>query len=123
MFAYATRTFAFAASALVIMTAASVAGPASAADAGAQSSRIHYRDLDLTTDAGAAALQQRIARAAANICGPADGRTLDDQARSVACRNTAIASASPQMNAVIASVRSSDHLYAMNHDAIAMLGR
>jgi UrcA family protein len=123
MFAYASRTFALTASALVVMTAASVTAPAHATDAGAQSAKIHYRDLDLSTDAGAAALRQRIARAAANICGPADGRTLDDQARAAACRNTAIASASPQMNAVIASVRSSDHRYAMNHDAIAMLGR
>ena len=121
MFAYATRTFALTAAALVVMTAASVASPAHAADA--QSAKIHYRDLDLSTDGGAAALRQRIARAAANLCGPADGRTLDDQARAAACRNTAIATASPQMNAVIASVRSSDHRYAMNHDAIAMLGR
>jgi UrcA family protein len=123
MFAHATRTFALAASALAIMAAAAIASPAYAADDGTQSTTIHYRDLDLTTDAGAAALKQRIGHAAANVCGPADGRTLDDLARYNACRNAAIASASPQMDAVIASVRSSDHRYAMNHDAIAMLGR
>jgi hypothetical protein len=37
-------------------------------------------------------------------------------------RATAIASASPKLNAVIASARS-DHRYAMNSDAIAMLAR
>jgi UrcA family protein len=123
MFAHATRTFALAASALAIVAAAATASPAHAADKTTQSTTIHYRDLDLTTDAGAAALKQRIGRAAATVCGPADGRTLDDLARYNACRTAAIASASPQMDAVIASVRSSDHRYAMNHDAVAMLGR
>ena len=123
MFAYVTRTFALTASALTIMTAAALANPAHAAHSETKSTKIHYRDLDLTTDTGAAALQQRIAHAAARVCGPVDGLTLEDRARFQACRDTAIASASPQMNAVIASVRSSDHRYAMNHDAIAMLGR
>jgi UrcA family protein len=123
MLAHATRTFAFATSALAIVAAAAIAGPAYAADADTQSTTIHYRDLDLTTDAGATALKQRINRAAANICSPAVGRALEELARFAACRNAAIASASPQMNAVIASARSSDHRYAMNNDAIAMLGR
>ena len=123
MFAHATRTFALTASALAIMTVAAIASPAHAADSDTKSTKIHYRDLDLTTDIGAAALQQRIAHAAARVCGPVDGLTLDDRARFHACRDTAIASASPQMNAVIASVRSSDHRYAMNNDVIAMLGR
>ncbi len=65
MFAYATRSFALTASALAIMAAAAIASPAHAADAGKQSTKIHYRDLDLTTDAGAAALKRRIAHAAA----------------------------------------------------------
>jgi UrcA family protein len=123
MFAKTTRTLAFSASAFAVMTAVSSAGPARAADSDTRSMVIHYRDLDLTTNAGEAALKQRVARAAANICGPADGRTLDDRAHYNACRNTAIASASPQMNAVIASVRSSDHRYAVTNDAVAMLGR
>src|ERR1700733_8627835 len=123
MFAYATRTFALTASALAIMTAAAIASPAHAAGSDTKSTKIHYRDLDLTTDTGAAALKQRIVHAAVRVCGPVDCLTLEDPARFEACRDTAIASASPQMNAVIASVRSSDHRYAMNNDAIAMLGR
>ena len=123
MFAHATRTFAFTASALAIMAAAAIASPARAADSGTQSIKIQYRDLDLTDDAGAAALKRRIARAAAEICRPIYGPTLIDHARYNVCRTAAIASASPQMNAVIASARSSDRRYAMNHDASAMLDR
>jgi UrcA family protein len=123
MFAMTTRTLVYSAPAFAVMAAVSIAAPARAADSDTQSKVIHYRDLDLTTDAGETTLKQRIARAAANICGPADGRTLEDRARLDACRDNAIASASPQMNAVIASARSSDHRYAVNNGAVAMLGR
>ena len=123
MLALATRTFALTASALAITAAASFAGPAHAADASAGSALVHYQDLDLNTAAGEATLKVRIALAANTVCGPLDGRTLADRERFDACRDAAIASASPQMTAVIASVRSSDHRYAMTHDAIAMLGR
>ena len=123
MLALATRTFALTASALAITAAASFASPARAADADTRSAVVHYKDLDLTTDAGEAKLKARVAKVAERVCGRMDGRSLDDRERFNTCRDTAIASASPQMNAVIASVRSSDHRYAMTHDAIAMLGR
>jgi UrcA family protein len=123
MLALATRTLAFTASALVVTAAASFASPARAADTDSRSALVHYQDLDLNTAAGEEGLKLRVTRAAKMICGPVDGRTLADRARFDACRDTAIASASPQMNAVIASVRSPDHRYAMNHDAVAMLGR
>jgi UrcA family protein len=121
MFAQATRTFALTASALVVIS--TIAGPVHAADGNTQSTVVHYNDLNLNTDAGEAKLKLRIANTAAAICGPVGGRSIDDHERFNTCRNNAIASASPQMNAVIASVRSSDHRYAMNNDAIAMLGR
>jgi UrcA family protein len=123
MFVQATRTLALTASALVIMTAAVVASPARAADANAQTTRVHYQDLDLNTAGGEAALRQRVANAAKTVCGPVDGRAIADHERFDACRDNAIASASSQMNAVIASARSPDHRYAMKDDAIAMLGR
>jgi UrcA family protein len=123
MLALATRTFVLTASALVITTAATLSSPARAADTDTRSTLVRYNDLDLTTDAGEAQLKQRVARAAKAVCGPLDGRTLADHERFDTCRGNAIASASPQMNAVIASVRSSDHRYAMTRDAIAMLGR
>src|ERR1700761_7975162 len=117
MLALATRTFALTASALAFAAATAVAGPAHAADADSQAALVHYQDLDLNSAAGEAKLKARIARAAASVCGPIGGRTLADHERFDTCRDNAIASASPQMNAVIASVRSSDHRYAMNHDA------
>lgn len=123
MLALATRTVAFTASALAFVAVTALTAPARAADTGSQTALVHYQDLDLNSAAGEARLKARIAKAAAAVCGPQGGRTLDDQERFAACRDTAIASASPQMNAVIASVRSSDHRYAMNHEAIAMLGR
>jgi UrcA family protein len=123
MLALATRTFVFSASALVALTAATFTTPARAADADTRSTLVRYQDLDLNTDTGEAMLKQRIAKAAAAVCGPRDGRSLSDHERFNTCRDNAIAVASPQMSAVIASVRSSDHRVAMNHDAIAMLGR
>ena len=124
MFAQTTRILAFGASAFAVMAAVSIAAPARAADSDTQSTVIHYRDLDLNTDAGEARLKLRVARAAAAVCGATDGRvSIEEHDRFAACRDTAIASASPQMNAVIASVRSSDHRYAMTNGAIAMLGR
>jgi UrcA family protein len=121
MFSQATRGFALAASALIVVSA--IAMPARAADSDPQTRLITYNDLNLNTAAGEARLKLRIANAAAAICGPVTGRSIDDHDRFEACREKAIASASPQMNAVIASARSSDHRYAMNNDAIAMLGR
>jgi UrcA family protein len=121
MFSQATRSFALTASALVVISA--IAGPARAADSDTQTRLITYNDLNLNTAAGEARLKLRIANAATAICGPVGGRSIDDHDRFDACREKAIASASPQMNAVIASARSSDHRYAMKNGAIAMLGR
>jgi UrcA family protein len=112
----------FAAPVFAILATAASASPAQAADTVTNTTTVRYHDLDLATPAGEAALHQRIARAAKHVCWQADGPTLDDQARFDACRTNAIASASPTLNAVIASARS-DHRYAMNSDAIAMLGR
>lgn len=123
MLALATRTLALTASALAFAATTAIASPAHAADADSQTARVHYQDLDLNSDTGEAKLKARVAKAAAEVCGPVGGRTIADHERFDNCRNNAIASASPQMNAVIASVRSSDHRYAMTHDAIAMLGR
>ncbi len=108
--------------AFAVLATAAIANSAYAADMVTQSTTVHYRDLNLASADGEAALQHRIAVAARNVCWAADGPTIDDHARFDACRDKAIAGASPQMNAVIASARS-DHRYAMNNDAIAMSAR
>ncbi|MDB5396028.1 MAG: hypothetical protein JWM91_3534 [Rhodospirillales bacterium] len=107
---------------LAVLATAAVTSPAHADDTITNSTRVRYRDLDLTSDAGEAALKQRIARAAKNVCWNADGPTIENHVRFDTCRNDAIANASPQMNAAIASARS-DHRYATNNDVIAMSGR
>ena len=117
-----TNIFKMTAATLAVLATAAIASPAQAADMNTQSTTVHYRDLNLGSADGEAALRHRIAVAARNVCWAADGPSLDDHARFEACRETAIASASPKMNAVIASARS-DHRYAMNNDAIAMSAR
>lgn len=110
------------AASLAVLATTAIASPARAADMDTNSTTVRYHDLDLTGAAGEATLKRRIARAAKNVCWNADGPTLQDHDRFDACRDSAIAGASPQMNAVIASARS-DHRYAMTSDAIAMSGR
>jgi UrcA family protein len=116
------RALGMTAATLAVMSTAAITSPAFAADMVTNSTTVRYHDLDLASAAGEAALKQRVARAARNVCWDADGPSLDDHARFDACRDAAIASASPKMNAVIASVRSS-HRSAMNNDAIAMSAR
>jgi UrcA family protein len=116
------RALGMTAATLAVLTGAAIASPAFAADIVTNSTTVRYHDLDLASATGEAALKQRVARAAKTVCWNADGPTLDDHARFDACRDAAIASASPKMNAVIASARS-DHRYAMNNDVIAMSAR
>jgi UrcA family protein len=102
--------------------AVSAAAPAGAADLVTNSKSVVYRDIDLSSSAGAEILKQRVVRAAKDVCWQADGPTLEEQARYDACRADAIANASSQMNAVIASARS-ENRYAMNDNAIGVHGR
>jgi UrcA family protein len=96
--------------------------PALAASPAGNSTVVRYNDLNLATEDGQATLNRRIAQAAKSVCWQADGPTLTDRAQYAACRSTALASAQPKLNAVIASARS-DHRYAMNGGAVAMLAR
>ncbi len=125
MFKHADRFLAYR---YLALTAAAVALLATASPARAEQTdatvvaKVRYSDLDLVGPSGEAALKARIEKAAAKVCGHADGRTTADYGRMATCRANAIADASPKMNAVIASVRS-DHRYAMNDDTIAVHGR
>jgi len=105
--------------AMAVLAGALAASPAHAADASTVT--VRYGDLDLTGWTGEAALKDRVARAARQVCGTPDGRTIADFQRVADCRANAIAEASPKLDRVIASARS-DHRYAMNDDAIAVRG-
>ncbi len=67
---------------------------------------VHYNDLDLTSDAGAQALQTRINRAARVVCGSADTRDLRMISEIQQCRQVALNSAAPQVEVAIAQARS-----------------
>ena len=68
--------------AIVFFAAALALAPAvSAAERGQQTIGVSYRDLDLRTDAGQTALDQRIDRAARQVCG-VDETTLGTRVRS-----------------------------------------
>lgn len=76
-----------------IFAAATLAGalllsavPAFAAD---RSVMVRYGDLDLTTDAGAATLQTRVASAVKQVCGSADIRDLPAMQDMRSCREEA----------------------------------
>jgi UrcA family protein len=53
---------------------------------------VHYSDLNLDTQAGAAVLYQRIRHAAEQVCGKADSRRLDEMVVVQNCMDKAIAS-------------------------------
>ena len=112
----------FLSTAVPVLAMLAAGAPAIAADAAGNSTVVRYNDLNLSTPEGEAALNRRIAKAADKVCWQADGPTLNEHLQYDACRSTALASAQPKLNAVIASARS-DHRYAMNGGAIAMLAR
>ncbi len=56
----------------------------------AQTVRVGYADLNLTTEAGAKVLYRRIHAAAVRVCGDADTRQLDMAAAAQACMDRAI---------------------------------
>ena len=53
---------------------------------------VHYSDLNLDTQAGAAALYQRIRHAAEQVCGKVDSRRLDQIVAAQDCMSKGIAS-------------------------------
>ncbi len=96
--------------------------PAGAAEAETHSVTVRYTDLDLKTDAGAAALHARIAQAARAACGPIDSRSLAEAERVNACRTGALAAATPAAEMAVASARIAG-TYAMAGDtAITVAG-
>jgi UrcA family protein len=72
--------------------------------ANAQTGAVSVRsaDLNLTSDAGRAVLQQRIAHAVDRVCGSSHARTTADIQAYATCSKTARANAMAQYNAVVA---------------------
>jgi UrcA family protein len=72
--------------------------PAMAED---KSVRVTSWDLDLTTDAGRATFQHRIASAVEQVCGPSGSVTMDERMNYLSCSKSARASAMSQMEVAV----------------------
>lgn len=90
--------------AVAVMSFVSVASLAQASDFNDRPAMtVHYSDLNLSTQVGAATLYNRIRSAARQVCGNVDSRRLEQASAAKACVNDAIASSvsavgSPQLN-------------------------
>ena len=69
--------------------------------AGDQSMRVTSWDLDLTTDAGRAIFERRIAHAVEQVCGPSGGVTMDERMDYLSCSRSAQAGAMSQMEVAV----------------------
>ena len=90
MLSFTTRSVAGLATVAATALTVAFASPASAETSKAE---VRYADLDLSTDAGRAALDKRIVRAADTVCGPFDRASAFQAMR---CRSKAIADARSQ---------------------------
>ena len=83
--------------ACLIVGASATAYAAAPAD-GSPSVRVNYRDLNLETEQGTAALYGRIVSAAHRVCAPSDIRILAEVAAAQSCEAQAIANAVRAVN-------------------------
>lgn len=101
----------------LLIAAAVLPAAAAAIPAAAQTSRppIHvvYADLDLTTPAGAAALDRRIAGAAAHFCPGLDDYDLSRRAAAQRCQRRLVADAAAQRRQAIAAAGSQRDIAAL----------
>jgi UrcA family protein len=84
------RNFTLAAVAAVCLTAVAAGAHADQAVTAAPARTVHYADLNLNTQAGAAVLYKRIRNAAEQVCGDVGSRELAQAAAAKACVNRAI---------------------------------
>lgn len=101
------RLFAKAFIASVAAGVATLAFTPAHAETEGRSVTVSFADLNLSSDAGKARLERRIATAAATVCGPVDRLSLTDRRTNDDCRQRAIANAGRAMVEVVANARSS----------------
>ena len=82
-------------------------GQAAAAEMEQHSTQVVVGDLNLASADGHAAAEQRIARAAADVCGTVYGYDLAQRARVAACRRIAIEGADAQLGTMAGLARQS----------------
>ena len=90
---------------LIAAAAAAFVAPAAQATPASETTfmvRVRFADLDVRTHAGSQALMQRIAKAAAEVCGGAPDSVMhDDRVRFDRCRADAYARAVTQLSPTI----------------------
>lgn len=89
------------------------AAPASAQMQSTQSKAVHFDDLNLSADDGAAALHDRIRRAVRSVCRVDQAQGLKEMSDARACSRTAMADAMPRVQLAVASARTNQG-YAAN---------
>jgi UrcA family protein len=100
------RIVSLSATTALLLACAIVPPAAHAAEMDTQSLRIDLHGARLNTPAGQAALRQRAAVAARQVCGSADMRDMAAMADMNACRKAAMLQAMSQVDIAIASVQS-----------------
>jgi UrcA family protein len=88
------------------LCAAAVPALAQELDADIVQRAVSYADLDLSSQAGVAAFDQRIEKAVTQVCGSVDGYDLHAQRRMETCRNDARSKIEVTRNALVASAQS-----------------
>lgn len=98
----------------IILVAAALAGaltvsavPAIAAERAVE---VRYGDLDLSTEAGVAKLQKRVALAVKQVCGVADVRNIAERQDMLRCRKEASSRSSRDVALALDAARNSEQL-------------
>ncbi|MDX3883165.1 MAG: UrcA family protein [Sphingomonas sp.] len=89
----------------MVASATLLAAPASA-QSEPRTAVVRYGDLDLNSSDGVAALDSRVRRAVANVCGVGDSQTLTEIAQSRKCARTAMNEANGRVQFAVAAARS-----------------
>lgn len=89
---------------ILAISVAAFAAPASA-QTDTRSQAVHFNDLDLATNDGAAVLHQRIKGAVRSICGVNRAWTLKEKMDARACSDMAMADAMPRVQLAVAQAR------------------
>jgi UrcA family protein len=92
------RNFTLAAVAAICMASVAVGAHADETVNGVPARTVHYSDLNLNTQAGAAILYKRIRNAAEQVCGDVGSRELAQAMAAKACVNRAIYASVRSMN-------------------------
>ena len=89
---------------LLAAAAAVIAAPAFAESPAAEivETKVSYADLNLSSAAGRATLDNRVKGAARFVCGSVDGPSIAEHNRHQKCRSSALAEANAQVDEVLA---------------------